>query len=400
VNFHDRLTKAELIVRAKRLEAALKRLKSSAASSPDEALMRANAALRREAAEHQRDLRALRAIEQRQALILRSLPMTVYAAEPHGDFGITWITANSERVTGFPPAEFMAAKNFWASRIHPDDRDHVLRVFSAISQDGFIAVEYRWRCADGTYHWFLDQAMLVRQRRRGGEIIGTWLDISRRKRLEKEILEIREREQRRIGHDLHDDLCQQLASIEFLSQALKQALTSAGREEATKAAEIARLVRQAITHTHELARGLSPVELQAEGLMVALEQLATRVSKLMKIKCRFRCDSPVPVDSEEASTHFYRIAQEAVSNAIKHGRAQEIEIALSRLGHRIVLSVQDNGSGMAADLSKCRGMGLATMQYRAGMMNGSLTIQRLNGKGTVVLCSAPFRSQRPLTAAR
>jgi len=213
-------------------------------------------------------------------------------------------------------------------------------------------------------------------------------DISERKRLEKEILEISDREQRRIGQDLHDGLCQQLAGIELMSQVLEQKLAAKSKPEAARAAEIARLVRDAIGHTRLLARGLSPVTLESEGLMSALAELAANTEKMFQVTCVFKCDAPVLVYDHAAATQLYRIAQEAVSNAIKHGKARRIVISLKGVGEQNVLAVKDNGVGLPKVVPKT-GMGLRIMQYRAGMIGGAAMVERDLDGGTSVVCSVP-----------
>ena len=213
-------------------------------------------------------------------------------------------------------------------------------------------------------------------------------DISQRKRLEKEILEISDREQRRIGHDLHDGLCQQLAGIELMSQVLEQKLVAKSKAKAARAAEIARHVRDAIGHTRLLARGLSPVTLESEGLMSALEELAADTGKMFQVACVFECESPVLVHDHAAATQLYRIAQEAVSNAIKHGKARRIVISLQWVGEQNVLAIKDDGVGLPNFVPKT-GMGLRIMQYRAGMIGGAAMVQRDLDGGTSVVCSAP-----------
>jgi two-component system CheB/CheR fusion protein len=214
-------------------------------------------------------------------------------------------------------------------------------------------------------------------------------DISDRKRLEKEILEISDREQRRIGHDLHDGLCQQLAGIELLSQVLEQKVGAKSKADAARAAEISRHVRDAIGYTRSLARGLSPVMRDAEGLMSALQGLARNTARLFRVACVFECDPPVLVHEHSVATHLYRIAQEAVSNAIKHGKARHVWISLKALGHRNVLSIKDDGCGIPKVLQESKGMGLRIMRYRAGMMGGAAMVERDLEGGTSVICSVP-----------
>ncbi len=208
-----------------------------------------------------------------------------------------------------------------------------------------------------------------------------------RKNLEQQILDIAEREQRRIGQDLHDGLGQHLAGIELMTQSLEQKLSGKSKAEAAQAGKIAQYVRDAIRQTRALARGLSPVELDANGLMSALHEFAANVENMFRVQCSFRCERPVLIAENVVATHLFRIAQEAVTNAIKHGKATHIEIALSASPDRLVLALKDNGIGISSDLSRATGMGLRIMHYRAAVIGGSLAIQRDPGGGTTVTCS-------------
>jgi PAS domain S-box-containing protein len=212
-------------------------------------------------------------------------------------------------------------------------------------------------------------------------------DITEHKRLEQEVLQISEMEQRRIGQDLHDGICQQLAGIEFKLQALAENLQARGQ--AAQAGQIAAHVRDAIAQTRSLARGLSPVVLESEGLMSALSELAEDTGKLFDVQCRFTSPDPVRIHNHAAATHLYRIAQEAVTNAIKHGQAKSIEIRLSAEPERIVLAIRDNGIGMVPSAEAGKGMGLRTMQHRAGMIGAKVLLQSQPAGGSVVLCYLP-----------
>lgn len=214
-------------------------------------------------------------------------------------------------------------------------------------------------------------------------------DITERKRLEKEILEISERERRRIGHDLHDGLCQHLAGIEMMSQVLEEKLSPRSRDAARRAGEIAKNVRDAIGQTRSLARGLSPVTLESEGLVSALHELALNTEKIFGVTCRLDCNPPVSVSDQTGATHLFRLAQEAVANAIKHGRAKRISIQLTNGKGCVVLKVDDDGAGFPADIPRSNGMGLRIMQSRVGMMNGTLAIKRSTTGGASVICSIP-----------
>jgi PAS domain S-box-containing protein len=214
-------------------------------------------------------------------------------------------------------------------------------------------------------------------------------DITERKRLEKEILEISEREQRRIGQDLHDGLCQHLAGIEMLAQVLAQKLAPKSKDASARATEISTAVREAISQTRLLARGLSPVTLESEGLMSALTELAVNTEKMFRVKCALVCPDVVKFDDHAAATHLFRIAQEAVSNALKHGKAKNISISLTESANHLHLRVDDDGAGFPEKFSASTGMGLRIMQTRIGMVGGSLTIERQPAGGTSVIFAAP-----------
>ncbi|HUA65073.1 MAG TPA: PAS domain S-box protein [Alphaproteobacteria bacterium] len=227
-------------------------------------------------------------------------------------------------------------------------------------------------------------------RDKDGNIIGASKvarDITERKRLEKEIIEISNREQQRIGQDLHDGLCQELTGIEMMCQVLEQRLSGKSKREAKRAAEIGEHMRRAIAHTRNLARGLFPVELETNGLVSALLELACHARQLFKIECRFECAELVSIQDNVAATHLYRIAQEAVNNAVKHGRAKRIMISLKSAGDKVALTVADNGIGFADQSRKGSGMGLHTMKYRASVIGAVLQIQSANGTGATVICT-------------
>lgn len=227
----------------------------------------------------------------------------------------------------------------------------------------------------------------------GGGIVGITgaaMDVTEHKRLEKEVLQISELEQRRIGQDLHDGICQHLAGIEMMSHVLEQNLAKKSKPEAAQAEKIATHVRDVISQTRSLARGLSPLVLESEGLMAALAELAASTEKLFGVKCRFECPTPVYIHDLIIATHLFRIAQESVTNAVKHGKAREIEITMETKLEKIILTIRDNGSGFSQPSTKTKGMGLRIMQYRAGMIGATLLFQRQSKGGSAVICFLPM----------
>lgn len=210
-------------------------------------------------------------------------------------------------------------------------------------------------------------------------------DMTERRSLEQEIVEISEREQQRIGHDLHDGLGQELTGIAMLATALAERLETSRAADAQDAERISDLIHDAIAHTRSLARGLCPVDLEDEGLALALQRLCARIEALPGIDCRFDLAGDVHVDPTVAS-HLYRIAQEAINNAMRHGKAHEIRVALAAADQGISLTVADDGRGFPVT-PDAAGLGLRLMRYRAKMIRGALRIAPSEGGGTVVECA-------------
>jgi signal transduction histidine kinase len=213
-------------------------------------------------------------------------------------------------------------------------------------------------------------------------------EMTERERLEKEILNVVEREQQRIGHDLHDSLGQHLTATALAGQVLTDQLADQPVP-AAAARRVVTLVEDGIALTRTLARGLTPVELTADGLMQAFEELSESTSERFQVECRFECDVPVLIREAVTATHFYRIAQEAINNAVKHGQAKRIIVQLARTEAGTVLEILDDGVGLPDPLPPQRGMGLRIMAHRATMIGGALTVRRGPAGGTVVTCTVP-----------
>jgi PAS domain S-box-containing protein len=255
--------------------------------------------------------------------------------------------------------------------------------------------ECQWLAGDGTRRLIAwSGTSLGRGKGTPAYVIATGIDITERKQLERAILEISEREQRRIGQDLHDGLGQHLTGIAFMSKVQEQKLKEKRLPYAADAAKIVKLVNEAINKTRELARGLSPVVSESHGLMSALQQLSAEVQDVFGVSCRLQCDSPVLIDDVSLATHLYHISQEAVSNAIKHGKARKIEIALAASDGRGMLTIRDDGSGCKKIPATSKGMGHHIMSHRAKMIGGTLDIESCAPRGTVVTCIFPVGGKR------
>lgn len=322
----------------------------------------------------------------------------------------------------------------WLEAVHPDDLPHFLDAYhTAFETHDQLHIEFRLRRSDQEYRWFLNTGV-PRFTRTGSfaGYIGSCIDITERKeaeelrrqiledlevivqertanlkaanrklrrevttrkRLEKQIVEIADREKQRIGNDLHDGIGQQLTGVAFLSKLLEQKLTNKSLKEAADAAQIHSLVNTALSQTRELARGLHVVELAAGGLESALQEFRDQIENLFNLNCQLRYDKSLNITDPAVATHVFRIAQEAVNNAIKHGQATKISIHLSKAEKRILLKVKDDGIGFQTIKGK-EGMGMHTMRYRTEMIRGTFEIQRLPEGGTLVCCSFPLTSTR------
>ncbi|MBI5685919.1 MAG: CHASE3 domain-containing protein [Verrucomicrobia bacterium] len=211
-------------------------------------------------------------------------------------------------------------------------------------------------------------------------------DITHRERLEKEVMEISEREQRRIGRDLHDGLCQRLTGIALFNRSLQQKLAAKSVAEADEARRVTELINSSIEEARRLTHGLQPVPDEPTGLMIALRELAASTQSLSKLACHLDCPETVTVPDRIAATHLYRIAQEALHNALRHAKASSIVIALRADENTVTLTVSDDGCGLPEHRPR-KGLGLDIMDYRASAIGATLAVRRGEKRGTVVCCA-------------
>ena len=275
---------------------------------------------------------------------------------------------------------YVEVKNF----INPEEAS---RMFRTLKKQGYLrehAVEFQIKSGE------ICMGMI------SAEVIELWdescmlatvEDVTESNRLEKEIMDISERERQKIGQELHDDLGPHLIGIEVMTKVLKQKLEKQSLEESESAEKIRDLIKEAANKTRKLARGLSPVTLVSEGLESALNELAVNMEEIFGISCIFNCKEEVTVRDNSIATNLFYIAQEAVHNAVRHGAADVVNMELSIDNGRIILVIKDNGPGIP-EKPDSKGMGLRIMGYRTKMIGGSLELgSDLNGgaKVTVVL---------------
>lgn len=215
--------------------------------------------------------------------------------------------------------------------------------------------------------------------------------LEERRQLEKDIVTVSEHEQQRIGQDLHDGLCQQLAAIGCAARVLAEDLKAGGYAQAEDAAAIEESLRQAVMEARDMARGIFPVQVDRIGLSAALRDLSVTTSRLTGINIEVDDPGEVHLDSPETAMHLYRIAQEAVANAVRHAQATFVRIKIHLDEQFLSLIIEDDGCGLGGRGARAsEGMGLRTMRYRAQVIGASLFMEPRLGGGTRIRCMMPL----------
>ena len=212
----------------------------------------------------------------------------------------------------------------------------------------------------------------------------------RTRELEQEIVRVSEREQMRIGQDLHDGLCQNLAAINCAAACLKSDLAAKSLPEAEDAGQLQKLLKEAIIEARDLARGIFPVQMDGEGLPAALEELAAKTNRLRQVTASLEQEGDVRLADPQVAMHLYRIAQQALSNALAHADATRVIFGLHREPAQLTMTVTDNGRGFTRAEPHPQGMGLRTMDYRARLIGARLEVTPAPAGGTQVRCLLPL----------
>jgi signal transduction histidine kinase len=289
----------------------------------------------------------------------------------------------------------------------PDRRWHVRKDGTRLWLDGFMR---RLNHADGTLRGFAKIAREATEQKMAEEKLRDAYDdleqrvhhrtkelqamnesleqeMTRRQKLEREILEVSETERARISQDLHDSLCQELTATAFLLKSRAKALGRQDPEAGEALSESAEMVNRNAGLARDLARGLHPLELGSGGLVSALRELASRTSQTVTCKCE--CPRTLRVPNENVAVNLYRIAQESVTNALKHAKPTQVVICIERVKEEIHLVITDNGTPRRR--GKRGGLGIQMMQYRASVSGGTLKVESKQGKGTRVTCRVPVK---------
>ncbi|WHZ22026.1 MAG: hypothetical protein OJF47_001138 [Nitrospira sp.] len=353
---------------------------------------------------------ALRSRDARLSHIFSSVPVVLYEAEAIEPFGRIWVSDNIEALSGFLSEQFIEDPGFWASRLHPDDREHVLRTFATLGDRERLSSEYRWQHADGRYRWFLDQAVIQRDTNgRPTAILGTRQDMTEQREtrhrlqqsldqlrmLSRRLESVREEEQRRLAREIHDELGALMTSMKLDLAQMTDWLIDAGLGTAAtplqrKVASLDKTLDQTITVVQRIAADLRPGVLDDLGLIAAIQWQAKTFKSRTGIHCDVITDTDdVQIDPEQA-TALFRICQEALTNVARHAHATAVVIRFSETAGQVLLEIEDDGRGIPAEkLTDRMSLGLLGMRERAELSGGEVHITGNLGKGTVIIVRMP-----------
>ncbi|MFH0908979.1 MAG: PAS domain S-box protein [bacterium] len=331
-------------------------------------------------------LEALRASEERLRAIMDTIVDAVITIDERGiihDFNPA-----AERMFDYKASEIIGKSvNLLMLAPHNASHDKYVKRYLRTGRARIVGIGREvtgLRCDGSTFPMDLAVSEVKLGKRR--LFTGIARDVTDRKQAEEMITRISEMERRQFGQELHDGLGQQLTGLSLLAKTLENKLTR-DRVARAEAAEIAALSSRILDEVKLQAHGLYPIELERHGLSAAMSALSYMQERLFRVGCTYECSTDLPPMETHEALHLYRISQEAVSNAIKHGQAKHIRIRLEKSGEVLKLSVEDDGSGMPPDAERKGGMGLSIMRYRANTLGAKMEFRRGPRKGTLVTCT-------------
>lgn len=336
--------------------------------------------------------RALWESENRFHQIAENIPEALYIAAAD-QLKVLYVSPAYEKIFGLKTQDLLNNPYSWVNTVLEEDRQHILTLHDKLFAGSPVTrCEYRIQHPTGGIRWLETVAFPVRNDKNEiYRIVGQTTDITARKELKEEIINISERESRRIGYDLHDDLGQRLAAIKLRCELFVEMLEGKEPTNIEYARDICCQIGEATTLCRDIARGLSPVDLEEDGLMISLEKLIPQLESRYEIPIFFRCPAPVLVENETTSSHIYRIAQEFINNAARHGKTNHIDVRLTADDKHVRLEVLNDGIPFQKDIAPNNGMGLKFAHYRASTMGAMIEIHpRSDGiSGTQAICLTP-----------
>ena len=306
--------------------------------------------------------------------------------------GEVYFSPRWKEILGYGEDELSPCVDTFTELLHPDDRGRTLDSVQAhLTERVPYERAFRLRHKAGRYVWVESRGQATWNE--AGEplrMAGAVRDITEQRAIEQEIIAIAESERRRIGRDLHDGLGQELTGISLGLQTLSEQLARECSQHEHTMRDLTAMVQKAIVDTQRFARVLSPGFSQDVRLSESLMALAAEINEHSGVSCEAHCSDTDDPHDEKVATHLFRIAQESINNALKHGEASLIELNFRREGNALVLEILDDGVGIPVDQSQLEGLGLKNMRYRARMLNGTLTVTPRASGGTRVFCSCPL----------
>lgn len=349
--------------------------------------------LKLEIALHNQTSRLLELSEERLRLAVEGAGMGTF--DLNLATGMAYWSATHLRMHGYQTvSELETTAEMWLARVYPDDRVRIQEAREqALRERSLHAVEYRIQRADnGEIAWLaVFGRWYYNEAGEGVRFLGVSFDITPRKELERQLLEMTATAERYIGQELHDNVGQEITGLGLMAQTLSQRLPETNAEQRLAIRLVAGL-NQLHKQIRALARGLIPVEMESKGLWAALDDLAASTSEQAGVDVKFECPEWVEMPDHAASMELYRISQEAVSNALRHGRPRTIHLSLTSQPDGLRLCIKDDGIGIPERPRESKGLGIRIMEHRAALIGGVLRIKPAEEGGTVVTVTLPRRN--------
>lgn len=329
---------------------------------------------------------ALRESEERFRELAESINQVFWVLEPKS-WEVLYVSPSWSELVGISDSTWYGNADAWLQYVHEDDREWVVDEFQENATQREFEAVYRIVRPDGTIRWVHEASVPIRNEAGVVQrVIGVIDDVTERRELERQVADATTHEQQRLSRDLHDSIGQELTGVTMLAQRHARSLRTSEHPEAETAETLLDQLKKTVQQVRRISRGLAPVDVEAGGLVVALAQLVDQTRLASATDCTFHCDEAVTVNEAGIATHLFRIAQEAVSNAIRHAEATLVTVTLERDGEFCCLSISDDGGGFSGDRISVSGLGLRTMKYRANLIGAQLRIQSKSGAGTKIVC--------------